>query len=213
LRALVVYETLFGNTRTVAMAVGGGLGAGADVRIVDVRDAPATVDDVDLLVVGGPTHQLGMTRSSTRRRAEVQYDEAPHAADTGLREWIASVQMPVGVATATFDTLLEHPGVLRAFGHAARATGRRLQRRGARIIPPAQRFLVVSATGPLAAGEADRAREWGRRYAGRSMRRSDEYADPAPRVGARKGAEEASSHRVRLPLQTRGGWARHMTGC
>jgi hypothetical protein len=161
LRALVVYETLFGNTRTVAMAVGGGLGAGADVRIVDVRDAPATVDDVDLLAVGGPTHQLGMTRSSTRRRAEVQYDEAPHAADTGLREWIASVQMPVGVATATFDTRLEHPGVLRAFGHAARATGRRLQRRGARIIPPAQRFLVVSATGPLAAGEADRAREWG----------------------------------------------------
>jgi hypothetical protein len=87
-----------------------------------------------------------MTRLSTRRRSEAQYDEAPPAAGTGLREWTASVQLPRGVSTAVFDTRLEHPRVLRALDHAARATGRRLQRRGARIIGPAKRFPVVSAS-------------------------------------------------------------------
>jgi hypothetical protein len=59
-----------------------------------VRDAAATIEDVDLLVVGGPTHQLGITRLSTCRRAQAQNEEAPPPAGTGLREWTATVQLP-----------------------------------------------------------------------------------------------------------------------
>jgi hypothetical protein len=161
MRALIVYETLFGNAKSVAEAIGDGLRTHADVNIIDVRSAPETIDDVDLLVVGGPTHQLGMTRPASRRQAETQYEEAPRAAQTGLREWISGLQVPAGTAAAVFDTRLNHPSVLRGLDHAALTTGRMLEHRGAHTIAPPQKFLVDSATGPLLPHEIDRAREWG----------------------------------------------------
>jgi flavodoxin len=74
MRALIVYESMFGNTRQIAEAVAEGLRAGHDaapveVGLVEVGEAPATVADVDLLVVGGPTHALGMSRPETRQSA------------------------------------------------------------------------------------------------------------------------------------------------
>ena len=161
MRALIVYETLFGNAKSVAEAIGDGLRTRADVDVIDVRSAPETIDDVDLLVVGGPTHQLGMTRPTSRRQAETQYEEAPPAAQTGLREWIGGLAVPAGTAVAVFDTRLNHPGVLRALDHAAGTTRRMLENRGAHAVAPPQRFLVDSATGPLLPHEIDRAREWG----------------------------------------------------
>lgn len=161
MRALIVYETLFGNAKSVAEAIGAGLRTGADVSVIDVRSATESIEDVDLLVVGGPTHQLGMTRPRSRRQAETQYEEAPPAAQTGLREWIAALRIPRGTAAAVFDTRLNHPSVLRMLDHAARTTGRSLEHRGARTVAPPQRFLVESATGPLLPHEIDRARDWG----------------------------------------------------
>jgi flavorubredoxin len=161
MRALIVYESLFGNAKSVAEAIGDGLRTRADVDVIDVRSAPETIDDVDLLVVGGPTHQLGMTRPASRRQAETQYEQAPPAAQTGLREWIGGLQAPAGMAAAVFDTRLNHPSVLRVLDHASRTTGRMLEHRGAHTIAPPQRFLVESATGPLLPHEIDRARDWG----------------------------------------------------
>jgi len=54
MKALVVYESLFGNTEEVARAVADGLSAGMDVDVVEVGSAQAPlVDLVDLVVVGG----------------------------------------------------------------------------------------------------------------------------------------------------------------
>ena len=75
MRALVVVESVFGNTRRIAEAVAEGLGQRAGARIVDVAVAartPDLLDGIDLLVVGGPTHAFGMTRASTRRSAAEQ---------------------------------------------------------------------------------------------------------------------------------------------
>jgi flavodoxin len=60
--ALVVYESIYGNTRAVAEAIAEGLG-GAVVRSVHEADASGPVE---LLVVGGPTHMHGMTTSFSR---------------------------------------------------------------------------------------------------------------------------------------------------
>src|SRR5260221_1612969 len=77
MRATVVYESLFGSPREVAEAVAEGLLAAAPGAAVDCRpvlDAGPALGQVDLLVVGGPTHFLGM--SSTRSRRIVrQYQE------------------------------------------------------------------------------------------------------------------------------------------
>ncbi|MDX5309965.1 MAG: flavodoxin domain-containing protein, partial [Rhodococcus sp. (in: high G+C Gram-positive bacteria)] len=58
MRALVVYESMFGNTRHVAEAVARGLGSA--VRTVPVTQAhEENLSDYDLVVVGGPTHAHG----------------------------------------------------------------------------------------------------------------------------------------------------------
>jgi hypothetical protein len=156
MRALVVVESWFGNTRAVAEAVADGLG-GAEV--CDVGSAPARVEaDVALLVVGGPTHAFGMTRAQTR--AEAVRSGAPGSAATcGLRDWLSTLEAPRGLAVATFDTRVEK--VRRLPGSAARSAARVLRRRGQCVVARPRSFYVTGTPGPLLDGELERARAWG----------------------------------------------------
>lgn len=61
--ALVVFESMFGNTAEVARAVARGLDDHAPTEVVEVGAASARLaEDVDLVVVGGPTHAFGLSR-------------------------------------------------------------------------------------------------------------------------------------------------------
>ncbi|MHA6783116.1 flavodoxin family protein [Pseudonocardia saturnea] len=157
MRALVVVESVFGNTRGVADAVAAGLAERMDVRTVDVGTAPADLGGIDLLVVGGPTHAFGMTRPSTRQSAAEQAAGAVPAAETGLREWLE--RLPDGTCpAATFDTRMNRP---RLPGSAAGAAARRLRRAGHRLVARPETFRVTGSQGPLLDGEQARARRWG----------------------------------------------------
>src|SRR6476646_5428459 len=95
-RALVVYESMFGNTEAVAHALAQGLGLRMLVAVVPVTQAPAKVDcGVELLVVGGPTHAFGLSRASTRRSARERGARpagGQEAERRGLREWLAQLE-------------------------------------------------------------------------------------------------------------------------
>lgn len=157
MEALVVVESVFGNTRAVADAVAAGLGGRMDVRTADVATAPDELHGVDLLVVGGPTHAFGMTRASTRRSAAEQSGGAVPVADTGIREWLD--RLPAGTCpAATFDTRADRP---RLPGSAAAAAARRLRRQGHRVLARPESFRVTGTRGPLVDGELERARQWG----------------------------------------------------
>ena len=57
MRAVVVYESMFGNTQVVADYVAAGLRATMEATAVPVDGAtPEVLGGVDLLVAGGPTH-------------------------------------------------------------------------------------------------------------------------------------------------------------
>ena len=88
MRALVVYESMFGNTEQVARQVADGLSGHAQVELREVSEAPAQPDELlDLVVLGGPTHAFSMSRASTREDARRQ--GATHGeVYTGLREWL-----------------------------------------------------------------------------------------------------------------------------
>jgi hypothetical protein len=176
MRATVVYESLFGHTWEVAEAVAEGLRAAAPGVAVDCRpvvDAGPAVGQVDLLVVGGPTHFLGMS-SPRSRRVVRQYQEraaghhprqAPgkHPADPGVREWLAALPLAAGRRlAAAFDTRL----TTLFPGSAARLMARSLEEHGYEVITRPEGFLVESMLGPLSAGERDRARAWGSALAG-----------------------------------------------
>ena len=160
MRALVVYESMFGNTRLVAQVAADALAAaGAAVTLTEVSDAPADVGDVDLLVVGGPTHAFGMSRASTRADAANQAGSRPVASrGIGIREWLDRLAAPAStVRVATFDTRVRPP---RVPGSAARAADRRLRHLGLLVVAPATSFWVAGTKGPLHDGELDRVREW-----------------------------------------------------
>jgi len=162
--ALVVVESMWGNTRAVARAVAEGLSGSVPTRAVDVQDAPVAVGDrTGLLVVGGPTHAFSMSRPATRENAVSRGADAAGATDTGIREWLDEIaDIPPNVQVAAFDTKVRKPHLP---GSAGRAAARRLGRKGARVSVPPETFYVVEAEGPLEPGERDRARAWGARLA------------------------------------------------
>jgi len=164
MRALVVFESMFGNTGVVARAVADGVGECFDVAVAEVGSAPTQLpDDVGLLVVGGPTHAFGLSRPTTRDDAakQVGHDRLV-SRGRGLREWLDDVESSSGMPAATFDTHIDK----RFPGSAANAARRRLRARGYDV-RAAESFHVTDTRGPLADGEVARARAWGADLAGR----------------------------------------------
>jgi hypothetical protein len=162
-RALVVFESLFGDARAIAHAIADGLSSTIPTDVVAAADAPAEVPgDVRLLVVGAPNHALSMPRPSTREGAMKQYGAEVADPSRGLHEWLDAVQV-VGQDTraAAFDTRSDHPKLLVKMDHASRTEEKLLRRHGLRIVAPAEHFYVADAKGPLLDGEQDRARQWG----------------------------------------------------
>lgn len=159
MRALVVYESMFGNTRDLAAAMADGLTArGAIVELVDADAAPVELAGrFDLVVAGAPTHAFSLPKPQTRADAARRLDSGSLvSAGTGVREWVERVRVDKGQPTATFDTKVDKP---RLPGSAARAAARRLRDRGATIIG-SRTFHVHGTLGPLVDGEPERAREW-----------------------------------------------------
>lgn len=159
-RALIVYESMFGNTSKVAAAIRDGLGTIVHTDLVRVDRAPAEVPpDVRLLVVGGPTHAFSMTRPSTRADAATQ-DDVVMPVDTGIREWLGALpDRTTPTLTATFDTRIAK--VRRLPGSAARSAARLLRRRNFSAMAPPATFFVDDTTGPIEEKELARARQWG----------------------------------------------------
>ncbi|TCO20403.1 hypothetical protein EV652_112149 [Kribbella steppae] len=159
-RALVVYESMFGNTWKVAAAIRDGLTTASDTDLVRVDRAPAEIPaDVGLLVVGGPTHAFSMSRPSTRADAAHQ-DEVVMPVETGIREWLEELPHSTrSTLTATFDTRITK--VRRLPGSAARSAAKMLRRRDFRQLTAPMSFYVDDTTGPIEEQELARARQWG----------------------------------------------------
>ncbi|HXQ61052.1 MAG TPA: hypothetical protein VN796_01890 [Acidimicrobiales bacterium] len=166
MRAVIVYESMFGCTRLIAESVADGLGRTADVRLVPVADAgPTVLEGADLVVVGGPTHAWGMSRPSTRRGAPLHASDPKSdlvlepGADSGpgIREWLSSIE-PIRTDAAAFDTRIKEPLILT--GRASRGISRQLERHGLTVVAPPESFLVDKRD-HLVPGEVERARVWG----------------------------------------------------
>jgi hypothetical protein len=169
MRAVVTFESVYGNTRAIAEAVAEGLGALHEVKVASHDQlAPEDVERADLVVVGAPTHMHGLPTSLSRKMAAKASEEEgvpldPSAtAEPGIRTWLSELAGD-GRAAAAFDTRIDKSPALT--GSAARGIGKRLRRRGFQLPLEPESFFVDDAEGPLAEGELERAREWGRRMA------------------------------------------------
>lgn len=161
MQAVVVYESLWGNTAAVARAIAEGLGP--EARALTTDEATDTVAaEADLIVAGAPVIAFGL--ASERSRAGIARGEAdaptpPDVSHPSLRAWLEGLPAGHGPAAA-FET--------RIWWTPRGATGtieRGLRKAGYAPVAHAARFVVEGKYGPLREGELDRARAWGRQVA------------------------------------------------
>jgi hypothetical protein len=166
MRSLVVYESWFGNTRRIAEEIAAALAHQAQVDLVTVDDPLPSLEEVDLLVVGAPTHVHGL--SSNRSREGALTRGAHGEPGIGVRGWIDALpDGSGGPRAAAFDTRANKPVLL--VGSAARGIARRLRDHGYLLAAEPQSFFVKDAPGPLEEGELERASEWGKKLANEVM--------------------------------------------
>jgi hypothetical protein len=165
MKALVIYESMYGNTHLIACAVAGGLRSHVETTVVRVDEVdPKLVESADVIVVGGPTHAHGMSRPSTRKAAVEAAEKAgsnlvldAERPEPGLREWFESVDR-LDKKAAAFDTRIDMPPVLT--GRASKGIARELRHRGATLISEPRSFFVTKDN-HLEPHEESEAHEWG----------------------------------------------------
>jgi hypothetical protein len=155
--AIVVYESVWGNTAAVAHAIAEGLGPGAFAYATDEIE-PAEVADADLIVAGSPVFAFGLPTEEIRDhilRSEGDAASPPDLSHPSLRSWLD--RLPAGHGrSAAFET--------RIWWSPRGATGtieKRLTGLGYPPVAKAGRFVVRDKYGPLREGELERAKEWG----------------------------------------------------
>ena len=158
MKAVVVYESLWGNTAAVAGAIAEGIGAHAQALSTAEATGEA-ISGVDLIVAGSPVLGFKLPTEQMRQGARSNPGgRPPRPADLShpsMRSWLGG--LPAGNGrSAAFDTQVRGP-----FGKAAPTIAEALEKAGySRLADPAG-FVVKGKFGPLRKGELERARRWG----------------------------------------------------
>jgi hypothetical protein len=162
MRALVVYESLYGNTGAIGEAIAEGLrSSGMPVDVGSIAQVGTeAAESTDLLMVGGPTHIHGMSWARTRRIAidDLRTRFEMPVADVGLREWMHGLPRGLGRRAVAFDTRYDKS--VAVSGSAALGIAHRLEGHGYVVVTPPQSFFVTEEN-QLEPGQLDRAEAWG----------------------------------------------------
>jgi flavodoxin len=157
-KAIVVYESLWGNTAAIARAIAEGIGP--EARAISTAEATAAVTaNADLIVAGAPLHAFRLSTDKIRDTLATKKDEKaptpPDLSHPSMRTWLDSLPKGKGKASA-FETRFKWSP-----GSAAGSIMRRLKRAGYTKAAKPQKFLVKGVYGPLKDGELERAKTWG----------------------------------------------------
>lgn len=152
---LIVAESYFGNTRLLADSMATSLSeAGHTPTVVEVNDAPTTIpEDVDVLIVGGPTHNRGM--STVRSRAQASGGKDPDR--IGVREWLSTLSVPGEPTIAAYDTVTSTSWIN---GSAAKQMAKTLATHAKGRRMAIKSFVVRSKEGPLDPAQTVEAQSW-----------------------------------------------------
>ncbi|MBM3298057.1 MAG: flavodoxin [Candidatus Aminicenantes bacterium] len=162
MKAVVVYESLWGNTAAVAGAIAEGLGSGA--RALSTAEAtPEAVAGAELIVAGSPVMAFSLPTEMMRKGMAEDSGKAPRPPDLShpsMRAWLASLPPGAGRGrAAAFETRFRWSP-----GGATGAILRRLRRAGYASLGR-KKFIIKGSYGPMRDGEFDRARRWGEELA------------------------------------------------
>jgi flavodoxin len=143
MKALIVYDSVHGNTEKIARAIGGAITG--EVKVLRAGEVDSSeLEKLDLLIVGSPTHAGRPTKP-----IQDFLNEAPAPAFEGTK-------------VAAFDTRISSR-LARIFGYAAGRISGSLKRKGGALMVSPEGFFVEGTEGPLKEGEAERAAGWAKK--------------------------------------------------
>ncbi len=147
MKALIVYDSVYGNTEQIAKAVAGAITPSDGVKVLRAGEAnPSELESIDLLIVGSPTQGGRPTPA--------------------IQDFLNKVSEPAikGINVAAFDTRFSTRWV-GIFGYAAGKIADSLKRKGATLVASPEAFFVKGKEGPLKDGELERAASWAKEIA------------------------------------------------
>ncbi len=137
MKAVVIYDTTFGNTKLIADSIADQLGEG--VKSISVKDIKnSDLVGIELLVVGSPIIAWKPSENMGKFLATLVRDQLK------------------GIKAIAFDTRVK----LFVSGDAAKKISKVLANSGAEIIADPQAFYVRGKEGPLLDREIEKAKDW-----------------------------------------------------
>jgi len=153
MKILIIYDSVFGNTKQIAQAIGNTFSSEKNIKTIHINDVkPEYLIGLDLLIVGSPTRSFRPTEVIKRFLNKLSSNSLN------------------GISVAAFDTRfsLNHvePKILRFMvkigGYAARPITKKLLKKGGEFLQSPEGFIVTGVEGPLKIGELERAENWAR---------------------------------------------------
>ena len=142
MKALVVYDSVYGNTEKIAKAIGGAIDG--EVKVLRPGEVnPSDLASLDLLIIGSPTQGGKATSAIKELLSKIPAN--------GLKN----------VSVASFDTRYG-TRLVKLFGYAGGRIADILKDKGGRLAAPPEGFIVKGQKGPLKEGELERAALWGK---------------------------------------------------
>jgi len=152
MKALIIYDSVFGNTGKIAKSIEAGIASQNEVVALSITEATIErLNNIDLLVIGSPTRGFRPTEPVK-----------------AFLNQISSTQLS-NINVATFDTRIDLKTIKSGFfrfvvnkgGYAADGMAKQFKKMGAKSVVAAEGFLVMGEEGPLKDGELERAEKWG----------------------------------------------------
>jgi flavodoxin I len=140
MKALIVYDSVYGNTEKIARSIGDAITG--DVEVLRAGEVnPSELASIDFLIIGSPTQGGRPTPP--------------------MRDFLNKVSQSAinGINVAAFDTRISTKWV-GIFGYAAGKIARNLKTKGGNLLSSPEGFFVKGTEGPLKEGELERAASW-----------------------------------------------------
>ncbi len=155
MKALVIYDSVYGNTERIAQAIANALGAPEEVTTVRASTVkPEQLRAADLLVIGSPTQRM---------RPIPPVSNLLRAIPRGALRNVKAAAFDTRIAQGEIDKVGILAFFVRIIGFAADTIAAKLRKKGAVLVAPPQGFVVEGTEGPLQAGELERAADWAKR--------------------------------------------------
>jgi flavodoxin len=157
MKALIVYDSAFGNTEQIALAIRDVLTGNNEVSAIKPIDFKSEMlKGLDMIIAGSPTQKFRPLK--------------------GISDILGALPRKslAGISVAAFDTRIDIKKVnnkvlnffVYFFGYAATSIARKLVSKGGDLASAPEGFFVDGTNGPVSPGELERAKAWAKKLAG-----------------------------------------------